>query len=255
MARMLPPEVKKFQHSSERKVYEVLHQDLPASVTVFYSFWWLHSGGNGDADDGRDTAVQGEGDFVIFDPARGVMVIEVKGGTVTCKRGEWRQKNRRRGTEKTSWPQGQANTTSHEIRKRVRRAVPEAASLLFCHAVWFPECTPDRKSLPWDCPSEILLDAKDVAHPEVGIRRVFEFWRKRFSEFGGIGTKYAKRVFEELAPSSGFAASIGELETEFFRLTRNQAKIIDFLDEQPHAAVHGAAGTGKTLIALEKARR
>ena len=41
----------------------------------------------------------------------------------------------------------------------------------------------------------------------------------------------------------------------FHRLLDEQAGILDFLDEQLTAAVNGAAGTGKTMIAVEKARR
>jgi hypothetical protein len=46
-----------------------------------------------------------------------------------------------------------------------------------------------------------------------------------------------------------------EREEHFVRLTQEQARILDFLDEQLHAAIVGAAGTGKTLLAVEKARR
>ena len=62
-----------------------------------------------------------------------------------------------------------------------------------------------------------------------------------------------------IAPTKGFARSVRrslqEREAQLVQLTREQAKIIDFLDEQHHAAVHGGAGPGKTMIALGKARR
>lgn len=41
----------------------------------------------------------------------------------------------------------------------------------------------------------------------------------------------------------------------FHRLLDEQAGILDFLDEQLTAAINGAAGTGKTMIAVEKAQR
>lgn len=49
--------------------------------------------------------------------------------------------------------------------------------------------------------------------------------------------------------------TIDEREEKLIQLTYDQARVIQFLDEQLHAAIIGAAGTGKTLLAIEKARR
>ena len=54
-------------------------------------------------------------------------------------------------------------------------------------------------------------------------------------------------------PSASFEADLKKIV--FHRLLDEQAGILDFLDEQLTAAVNGAAGTGKTMIAVEKARR
>ena len=44
-------------------------------------------------------------------------------------------------------------------------------------------------------------------------------------------------------------------EAQLVQLTHEQSKVMHFLDEQRHAAIRGAAGTGKTMVALEKARQ
>ena len=54
-------------------------------------------------------------------------------------------------------------------------------------------------------------------------------------------------------PSASFEADLKKIV--FHRLLDEQAGILDFLDEQLTAAINGAAGTGKTMIAVEKARR
>lgn len=36
-------------------------------------------------------------------------------------------------------------------------------------------------------------------------------------------------------------------------MTREQNRLLDYLDEQQIAAIHGVAGTGKTIMAIEKA--
>ena len=39
------------------------------------------------------------------------------------------------------------------------------------------------------------------------------------------------------------------------QLLREQYKLLDFLEDQDTAVINGAAGTGKTMLAIEKARR
>ena len=257
MAKMIPSTVRDFHESrGEEKVFFAL-RSLPDSITVIHSFRWLHPGKHRKVL--AKVGPQGEGDFIVFDPSRGLMVIEVKGGEIWCERGEWRQRNRRTGAVRAIWPETQASNTCHRIREELQARLPEATSLLFCHAVWFPEGMPDREKLPMNCPSEIVLDEEDIGHPERAIGRAFSYWGNAFPGRGGVSDNDARRVLESLAPTFSLVPSvqrsIEERDAQLVQLTREQARIIDFLDEQRHAAVHGAAGTGKTLLAIEKARR
>ena len=92
MARIIPSTVKNFHGTQgEQKVFFALW-GLPDDIVIIHSFRWLHPGYHRNVS--ARVGVQGEGDFVIFDPAQGIMVIEVKGGEIWCERGEWRQRNR-----------------------------------------------------------------------------------------------------------------------------------------------------------------
>jgi MoxR-like ATPase len=51
------------------------------------------------------------------------------------------------------------------------------------------------------------------------------------------------------------AARKGELEHAFLKLTNEQIGLLDYISEQKSATIQGVAGTGKTLIAKEAARR
>ena len=46
-----------------------------------------------------------------------------------------------------------------------------------------------------------------------------------------------------------------EIENAFIRLTAEQAVLLDYIEEQRYAAIQGAAGTGKTMIAQMAAER
>jgi hypothetical protein len=257
MATMIPSSVKNFHGSKgEQDVFLALRA-LPDEVIIIHSFRWLHPGKHRSV--AAQVGVQGEGDFVLFDPSQGIMVIEVKGGHIWCERGEWRQRNRKTGDVFAISPEDQARVTVHRIREEIHVRVPAAASLLFCHAIWFPEGMPSRANLPMYCPSEIVFDEEDVGRPAAAIQRAFAYWHKALPNRGGIGAKDAQKVLDALAPTFSLVPSVRrsleDREAQLVQLTHEQAKVVHFLDEQRHAAIHGAAGTGKTMVALEKARR
>lgn len=254
---MIPTTPRDFNGSpGEKRVFRAL-RSLPDDVIVIHSFRWLHPG-NARALT-RHLNAQGEGDFVLFDPAWGVMAVEVKGGDVWCERGEWHQRNRQTDHVATIFPETQASNTIHRIRLEVVEKVPDAGNLLFCHAVWFPDGALDRAILPMNYHADMTLDAEDVARPTVAIQRAFRYWHSNIPGRHGVGSEVAKLVLDSLAPTLHIVRSVrqtlDEREEQLVQLTREQARVIDFLDEQPHAAIVGAAGTGKTLLAVEKARR
>lgn len=257
MARMIPTVPRDFHGSQgEERVFRAL-RSMPDEIVVIHSFRWLHPGNARVLT--RRLSAQGEGDFVLLDPARGVMVVEVKGGDVWCERGEWRQRNRKTSFEDVISPGTQASDTMYRIRLEVVEKVPAARDLLFCHAVWFPDGVIDRTNLPMSYHTDMTLDAEDVARPARAIQRAFGYWHSILPGRHGVGSATAKLVLDTLTPTLSIVRSVrqtfDEREERMVQLTREQARVIDFLDEQPHAAILGAAGTGKTLLAIEKARR
>ena len=57
----------------------------------------------------------------------------------------------------------------------------------------------------------------------------------------------------QLVPSPSMIK--GELDHAFLKLTTEQSGLLDYIQEQNQATIQGVAGTGKTLIALEAAKR
>ena len=66
-------------------------------------------------------------------------------------------------------------------------------------------------------------------------------------------------VIQRLSPNfnaiPSMSVRIAEQEYMFHRLIMEQSYLLDYLEEQQVAAIQGGAGTGKTMLALEKAKR
>src|SRR5438309_2085810 len=86
MARMLPSQLDGSTASAaERKLFEMLKNDPQTKDWVV-----LHSLGLAR----RGHKPYGEVDFVVIVPMAGIFCLEVKGGRIACKGGEWSTTNR-----------------------------------------------------------------------------------------------------------------------------------------------------------------
>ena len=106
MAIFYPSHVTDFHGSEgEKLVYEALHR-LSNDYVVFYSFRWL-----GTITQRRS---EGEADFVVFHPLKGVFSIEVKAGDIGYRGGNWIQTNRHTGEESELLQSLAGITISHQ---------------------------------------------------------------------------------------------------------------------------------------------
>ena len=97
MAKFIPAVPESFNGSiGEEKAFEALRL-LDDTYTVFHSFNWI----------GLEDRTQGEADFVIIHPQKGIMVVEVKAWEIEYKGGQWLQTNTltRKTKRKNSWKQ------------------------------------------------------------------------------------------------------------------------------------------------------
>lgn len=255
MARFFPTIDKNFHSSDgEQLVYESLKNGLSDQYVVFHSFNWL---GNE-----KQRRSEGEADFVILHPVLGILSVEVKSGGIAYREGNWIQINRFSGTEKVIDPLGQAAESQHHIINLLRQRLPNLSpSPIVGRAVWFTSVVLDRKlPLPPSASFSVLLDEGNLDKPEDGLKKVFSFWKENLNAGKtDLSASQFAQVIDALMPTFRIAPAISsvirENREQYVRMTNQQAAILDFLGEQPMAAIHGPAGTGKTLLAVEKARQ
>ena len=261
MARMFPPLISILKEDTplaERLVYEALEQ-LPQEYIVFHSVQWTKPYQ-------RKNFVWKENDFVILHPRHGMIVMEIKGGTITCRDGAFYQTNTATGEVKRipegSDPYTQAKDGMFYYRNmfdRFRERFP------FMVAVWFPGCriTPET-NLPSNY-EEIryaILDSEDL--PAVSGKTMEQSLRNIYRHYGAqnyidLTEDEVKYIVDKIAPDFHLIPSPSivkvDLDRQFIRLSNEQNGLLDYIGEQNFAAIQGAAGTGKTVVAKEAARR
>jgi superfamily I DNA/RNA helicase len=110
-----------------------------------------------------------------------------------------------------------------------------------------------------EAPPEITLFGDDLPQVAGRIDAIFDYFRG--DVFGGVkpGAEFLQALVDMLAPTFELRAPLGPAlardDRELLRLTEAQFNVLDMLARQRRVAVSGGAGTGKTVLALEKARR
>jgi len=250
---MIPDRLREdVESTAERRLFERLRHATSDEIVAFHSVAWLVPG-----EKGRPR--QGEADFVLAHPHFGVVTLEVKGGAIRYEAatGRWYS----RGTEgenEIKDPVRQARRASFSLRDSLARAKRGAPEIAFGYAVAFPDTRVSRSSLKPDLPRTIVIDHADLRNLDGKLFSIFRYWQGTSGEpaLGEQGVRHLERVlansFELRAP---LAFELEEEERELMTLTEQQYRVLDMLARQARAAIGGCAGSGKTFLAAEKARR
>ena len=240
--------------ASERRLYELFRRDLPSEWTVIHSQRFLLHGRRG-------FAREGELDFLIVDPARGALGIEVKGGGVRRNRDGWLSTDRDGEEHRIKDPGRQAQNSVHAIRGYLENARGFGGRGFRCRFDWavaFPDI-PSPGDFGPDLPAEVVLDRNSLIDLRRAVDRAFEYWRPSRRDAPALSAEAADALLESLCerhpPAATLALRFREEQREILRLTEDQEFILDMLAAHRRVAIEGGAGTGKTVLAAEKARR
>jgi hypothetical protein len=207
----------------------------------------------------------GEIDFVVVGRP-GLYVLEIKGGGVACHDGVWTTTNRN-GQQETlrESPFRQAESALHALYKRLETHLGARVIGQFPvgYGVVFPDCDWDRSGAEWD--RAVLGDARTLRNPERWLGGVFSHWRERDEQVRGRPRpapptpQAIAAVVDFLRPEVEVAMSlhvqVAEIAERVHALTDDQMRLIDAVADNPRILCSGGAGTGKTFLALELARR
>src|SRR3954452_22151444 len=114
MARTYPPTLlpSDVKSKGEEKVFAALRDGLDDGWEVFHSAGLVYR-------DPATGATDDECDFVLCHADRAIIVIEVKGGGIQCRYGEWFRVGRDKGTERMPDPFQRVVDHTWSLRKKI----------------------------------------------------------------------------------------------------------------------------------------
>jgi len=246
---------------AERRVFERLRAALPPEYRLYPNVSWI----------GRTAALRGlrdgEADLVIANRDLGFLVIEVKSGTLSRDdQGRWWQGKKLLDVS----PFEQAKTSRYQLIAKLADlpAAPPNWNPIAGHVVALPDVDlasagVKLRLLGLDVEPDLIFDHAKLAAAEpertrAAVDRAFELWAGetgRTTAPGQQGIDLLDSILTSpIELRSLLRSEIDEGEPEVIRLTKGQMTILQQLRRVRRAEIRGGAGTGKTLLALEKAR-
>lgn len=258
MAIMIPERPREYAAASQEGMMFDALASLPDTYYVFHSFKMVST-------DGGELREK-EADFVIFNRGKGIVCLEAKAGAgISYLNGEWLYSSGK--VMSHGGPFRQASGEMYELRGKISARMPQIADRCkMLYGVWFPGISDARLqqlTLPEECDKRLVLTTEALSDPEPYLERIFAvstYFNRHSIDKTNVseaeGSMLIRRIF--CPEFSVFSAASFDSELKnivFHRLLKEQANILNFLEDQKVAVINGAAGTGKTMIAAEKARR
>ena len=257
MAKMIPDYIDQEdpRRNGERLVFEWL-SDKSIPGTVYYSLLQKNH---------RHKLI-GEIDF-LYVTERGFICIEVKGGqNIYRSNMEWFSVNKRGEHNQIHNPFLQAKDCQYALKDYFTSTYGKfspQSKYLVGYAVIFPECkfTGDGNDLV----TEVMYDGRyNLSYFPNFLENVFDYWEQlEITRHGYTPERLTQMQLKQandllrgdfhVVPSMHL--ELQHVEQQMIKLTEEQYDVLDVVDDNSRAIVQGAAGTGKTLLALELARK
>lgn len=251
MPTFIPPYLgEEIKSNAERKMYDVL-QDLQLK-----NAYVLHSLGLPK----HQSKIYGEIDFVIVCEL-GVACLEIKGGRVECRDGKWYFTDRYgEEREKPEGPFAQVTGNMFSLRDAIRTRFsnnPHMKNILVASGVVFPDI--EFRSKSEEIIPEIIFDNKTDNITDY-IKDVFGYWKARQhrepAKLSQADVKELVKCFRaDFCYVPTLESRLNDVESKLIRLTNEQVRIMDSLATNDHLLIEGAAGTGKTLLAVDFSKK
>lgn len=252
---IVPDVVFDFPSDAEERVFRLL-----TSVSLGSEWTAYHSLNLSE----HEYKVWAEIDFLLIGPEV-ALVLEIKGGGIRRDQGVWLYRDRFGVEHRNSeGPFNQAKSAMYALRERLaehhRLPVVRDGHLLFGWGVVFPDIN-WRVDTP-EHPAELVADRTDLADAgafERYVTRLKKYWESKLGRREGATSNALKDLRLAIRPDVDLypplTAHVGRVLSRMQRLTDEQYERMAIIRANRRAIVSGGAGTGKTFLAMQLARR
>ena len=241
---------------AEKLMFALFERELSQEFTVLHSVRFVFR-------DNKRRMRDGEIDFLIIHPELGLLVLEVKGGRVffssAFKGGKEAWFSEDRNGQQHMLDRSPV-VQAHDAMYALRNAVVNTPAMAgvdcgYARAVAFPDVVTSGTRWGIDILPDQVIGSQDLGNIEQAVRRAYG------GPFPGKPLTKARRdpLLALLKPHGaieqiGLMNEIMTNELQMKHLSEEQYSLVSFLQGQRRAVIEGCAGSGKTMLALEKAR-
>ena len=230
---------------SEKFFLEVMKQKLGPDWFVFHSVSFRTK-------EKKGLYYDHEIDFLLFNPLCGFLVVEVKGGKITCHNGKYTVDGRQ--CDPFAQAKGNMYGFSDLLLKRLNTS---SVPFKMAYAVSFPFARADKLDLPLGDKSA-LIDST-ILNKDIG-KWFSSYIRDHATKHSAAdATATIDDILRVLAPTTeseyAFGTAVDFEADEIERHSINPRQFLSIFSAFPRLKVCGCAGSGKTLLATEKARQ
>lgn len=239
----LPDEIR-LATATERQVFKALVEQLGEHDVIVAS--------QRVTDRSKDHEI----DFVVVLQGVGIVCVEVKGGEVWHNGTEWQQRQHD-GKVKTIHPVRQVREARYALRKFIERDPRwTQGRVRWNHVVVFPKSSvPQEFALP-DCPRWMVIDRDEVGHIGSLLRDVALNQKTHLPPLVDAAVEQFRTALDGRGlPQRDVVARAEDNEDVADILTQQQAVILSAVQLLNRVEIRGGAGSGKTFLAVEQARR
>lgn len=254
MARMIPNYCIT-ESPGEKKLYNLIRDNpLTKDWVVLHS---LHIANH-------VSKAKGEADFVLLIPNYGIAIFEVKSHkTINVTSGSWYL-----GSDKIAHesPFVQSEKAMFSIREKLHERLSYLKSVTFLNMCWFTEVPfPKEDTFEWQ--GWQVLNSNDLETPidsvlnsfKSGVKHLQKTVNSRIGHISSFGQVQIEAVINCLRPDFEFVMSEKQVRSqrreELIKFVEDQYEALDLISSIPRVIFKGPAGTGKSLLAIEMARR
>lgn len=233
---------------AEAQFYRACETQLDDTWLALYNVYW--SGPTEKRNEDSDA------DFVLLHPEHGIFVVEVKGGEeIFVEENRWYSiPHGKRVPKSIKNPFTQSSQAKRFLWNYIRERVPKAIiDGPFGHFVVFPGHKQEGDLSP-QARRDLIIDREDLRDLQGSMVRIGKY----FNQAHKLDHNIVREIKDLLVPSFEIVGSRNDeilaAADKMIFLTEVQVRAFGMLQESSHLTVIGGAGTGKTILAIHKAK-